>query len=109
MRRRTNRWVASQFSLTANLNQLQPRSARLARFGEGKKIRLRGSINGPPNNSLRESEMKYRGAQGLVFIVLGVVFIAMGSSGRRAFLVVGAALAVIGLASLVRQRRGRSA
>ena len=48
--------------------------------------------------------MKYRGAQGLAFIVLGVVFIAMGSSGRPAFLVIGAALAVIGLVSLVRQR-----
>jgi hypothetical protein len=42
----------------------------------------------------------------MVFIVLGVVFIAIGSSGQRAFLGVGAAFLVIGLVSLARQRRG---
>ena len=49
--------------------------------------------------------MKATGASGIAFIVLGVVFIAIGSSGQRAFLGVGAAFAVIGLVSLIRQRR----
>jgi hypothetical protein len=49
--------------------------------------------------------MKATGAPGIVFIVLGVVFIAIGSSGQRAFLGIGAAFAVIGLVSLIRQRR----
>jgi len=49
--------------------------------------------------------MKTTGAPGIVFIVLGVVFIAIGSSGQRAFLGIGAAFAVIGLISLIRQRR----
>jgi hypothetical protein len=51
----------------------------------------------------REASMK---APGAVFIALGVVFIAVGSSGQRAFLGVGAAFLVIGLVSLMRQRRG---
>jgi hypothetical protein len=41
-----------------------------------------------------------------VFIVLGVVFIAIGSSGQHAFLGIGAAFLVIGFVSLARQRRG---
>ncbi len=49
--------------------------------------------------------MKGTATPGIVFIVLGVVFIAVGSSGQRAFLAVGAAFAVIGLVSLIRQRR----
>ena len=49
--------------------------------------------------------MKGTATPGIVFIVLGVVFIAIGSSGQRAFLGVGAAFAVIGLVSLIRQRR----
>ena len=44
-------------------------------------------------------------APGTVFIVLGVVFIAIGSSGQRALLAVGAAFLAIGLISVVRQRR----
>jgi membrane-bound ClpP family serine protease len=45
------------------------------------------------------------GAPGIAFIVLGVVFIAIGSSGQRAFLGIGAAFIVIGTVSLVRRRR----
>jgi drug/metabolite transporter (DMT)-like permease len=50
--------------------------------------------------------MKRPVAPGMVFIVLGVVFIAIGSSGQRAFLGVGAAFLIVGLVSLARQRRG---
>jgi drug/metabolite transporter (DMT)-like permease len=49
--------------------------------------------------------MKPTGAPGIAFIVIGVVFIAIGSSGQRAFLGIGAAFIVIGMVSLVRQRR----
>jgi hypothetical protein len=49
--------------------------------------------------------MKATGAPGIAFIVIGVVFIAIGSSGQRAFLGIGAAFIVIGMLSLVRQRR----
>jgi drug/metabolite transporter (DMT)-like permease len=49
--------------------------------------------------------MKATGAPGIAFIVLGVVFIAIGSSGQRAFLGIGAAFIVIGMVSLVRKRR----
>ncbi len=49
--------------------------------------------------------MKATGAPGIAFIVIGVVFIAIGSSGQRAFLGIGAAFIVIGMVSLVRQRR----
>jgi len=44
-------------------------------------------------------------APGAMFIILGVVFIVIGSSGQRALLAVGAAFLVIGLVSLARQRR----
>ena len=49
--------------------------------------------------------MNRPGAPGIAFIVIGVVFIAIGSSGQRAFIGVGAAFAVIGLVFLIRQRR----
>jgi hypothetical protein len=49
--------------------------------------------------------MKRPVASGISFIVLGVVFIAIGSSGQRAFLGIGAAFLVIGFVSLARQRR----
>lgn len=49
--------------------------------------------------------MKRSGAPGIVFIVIGVVFIAIGSSGRPPLAGVGAAFAVIGVAMLMRQRR----
>jgi hypothetical protein len=41
----------------------------------------------------------------MAFIVIGVVFIAIGSSGQRAFLAIGAAFIILGMVSLVRQRR----
>jgi hypothetical protein len=41
-----------------------------------------------------------------VFLVIGIVFLAVGSSGQRgAFIAVGASFIAIGLALLVRQRR----
>jgi hypothetical protein len=44
---------------------------------------------------------------GAVFLAIGVVFLAVGSSGQRgAFIAVGAAFIAIGVALLVRQRRG---
>jgi hypothetical protein len=49
--------------------------------------------------------MRRPGAPGIVFITLGAVFIAIGSSGLRALFAVGVAFLVIGLVSVVRQRR----
>jgi hypothetical protein len=43
--------------------------------------------------------MKRPGTPGIALIVIGVVFIAIGSSGQRALLGVGAAFVVIGLIS----------
>jgi drug/metabolite transporter (DMT)-like permease len=43
---------------------------------------------------------------GIAFFVIGVVFIAIGSSGQRAFLGVGAAFIVVGIIAMIRQRRG---
>ena len=44
-------------------------------------------------------------AGGAAFIVVGAVFIAIGSSGQRAFLPIGLAFAVIGFMFIARQRR----
>jgi membrane-bound ClpP family serine protease len=41
---------------------------------------------------------------GIALFVVGVVFIAIGSSGNRAMLGVGAAFLVLGLVSLARRR-----
>ncbi|HWZ86878.1 MAG TPA: hypothetical protein VN032_11795 [Thermoanaerobaculia bacterium] len=46
-----------------------------------------------------------RKAPGIALFVVGVVFIAIGSSGNRLLLGVGAAFVAIGLASLARGRR----
>ena len=42
---------------------------------------------------------------GAAFVVVGVVFIAIGSSGQRAFLPIGLAFVVIGFMFIARQRR----
>ncbi len=44
-------------------------------------------------------------AGGAAFIVVGVVFIAIGSSGQHAFMAIGAAFAVIGFLFIARRRR----
>jgi hypothetical protein len=44
-------------------------------------------------------------AGGAAFIVVGVVFIAIGSSGQHAFMPIGAAFAVIGFILIARRRR----
>ncbi len=44
-------------------------------------------------------------AGGLAFIVAGVAFIVMGSSGQRAYLPIGVAFVLIGIVFMVRQRR----
>ncbi len=49
--------------------------------------------------------MKSTGAPGIAFLVIGIVFIAIGSSGRSAFVAVGAAFVAIGVVMMVRQRR----
>ncbi len=56
-----------------------------------------------------ESEMKKAGTPGVALFVVGIVFLAIGSSGRPGLLGVGAAFIVIGLVFLIRQRRGGSA
>jgi len=43
-------------------------------------------------------------AGGAAFIVVGVVFIAIGSSGQRAFIAIGAAFVLIGFVFLGRRR-----
>jgi len=44
-------------------------------------------------------------APGAVFLVIGIVFLAVGSSGQRtAFIAVGAAFIAVGVALLVRHR-----
>jgi len=45
-------------------------------------------------------------AGGSAFVVVGVVFIAIGSSGQRAFMAIGAAFVVIGFIFIARRRRG---
>jgi zinc transporter ZupT len=44
-------------------------------------------------------------AGGIAFIVVGVVFIILGSGGQRAYLPIGLAFAAIGILFIVRQRR----
>jgi hypothetical protein len=44
-------------------------------------------------------------AGGAAFVVVGVVFIAVGSSGQHAFLPIGLAFVVIGFMLIARQRR----
>ncbi len=44
-------------------------------------------------------------AGGLAFVAVGVVFIALGSSGQRAYLPIGAAFLLIGFVFIIRQRR----
>jgi len=46
-------------------------------------------------------------AGGLAFVAVGVVFIALGSSGQRAYLPIGVTFALIGVFFIVRQRRSR--
>ena len=44
-------------------------------------------------------------AGGAAFVAVGVVFIAIGSSGQRAFLPISVAFVLIGFMFIVRQRR----
>jgi hypothetical protein len=44
---------------------------------------------------------------GMAFLIIGVAFLALGASGRRAFLGIGVAFFAIGVAFLARERRGR--
>ena len=44
-------------------------------------------------------------AGGASFIVVGVVFVAIGSGGQRAFVPIGLAFIAIGIAFLLRSRR----
>ena len=49
--------------------------------------------------------MKNSGAPEIAFIVIGVVFMAIGSSGQKAFIGVGAAFIVVGVVAWIRRRR----
>ena len=48
--------------------------------------------------------MRNRRGPGVAFLTIGVVFIAIGSSGPRAFLGTGAAFLVVGFVLLMRSR-----
>ncbi len=49
--------------------------------------------------------MRNRRGPGVAFLTIGVVFIAIGSSGARAFLGTGVAFLVVGFVLLMRSRR----
>jgi hypothetical protein len=49
--------------------------------------------------------LKRSTAPGIAFIVIGIVFITIGSSGQRGLIAVGAAFVAIGLVTVIRQRR----
>ena len=49
-------------------------------------------------------DMKSQRASSVAFIVIGVVFIAIGSSGQPAFLGLGAVFIVLGVVFLARRR-----
>jgi formate hydrogenlyase subunit 3/multisubunit Na+/H+ antiporter MnhD subunit len=44
-------------------------------------------------------------AGGIAFVLVGLVFIILGSGGQRAYLPIGMAFALIGVIFIVRQRR----
>lgn len=43
---------------------------------------------------------------GAPFLIIGLAFLVLGASGRRAFVAIGLAFLVIGIVFLARQRRG---
>ena len=45
-----------------------------------------------------------RQRSGIVFFAVGIAFIAIGSSGQRAFIAIGIAFLVIGLLTFARRR-----
>lgn len=49
--------------------------------------------------------MSRRHIPGVALIGIGIAFIALGASGRRAFVVIGLAFAMIGIAALARAAR----
>lgn len=51
-------------------------------------------------------EVNAKAKPGVVFLVLGLAFIALGLAGQRVFLAVGLVFLVIGVAAAIRQRRG---
>jgi len=51
--------------------------------------------------------MKRSTAGGLAFVAAGIAFIALGSSGQRAYLAIGLAFVLIGFVFFVRQRGPR--
>ena len=52
------------------------------------------------------TEMGQKGKPGIIFLILGMAFIALGIGGQRAFLVAGLAFLAVGLVTAIRQRRG---
>ena len=50
--------------------------------------------------------MGQKGKPGIIFLILGMAFIALGIGGQRAFLVAGLAFLAVGLVTAIRQRRG---
>ena len=53
--------------------------------------------------------MKRSKAGGVAFLAVGVAFLALGSSGQRAYLPIGLAFIVIGVIFLLRRRQSGGA
>jgi hypothetical protein len=65
-----------------------------------------GRCFAPPLMSIeRRVVMNRATAGGAAFLAVGVAFIAIGSSGQRAFIPIGAAFVFIGVMFIVRRRR----
>lgn len=66
---------------------------------------LDSSLNTRPLNAVKRKAMATRRGAGVPFLVIGLAFLILGASGRRAFLAIGLAFLVLGIVFLMRQPR----